>query len=46
MTGIVQDGNGQFTLVDFGGSMRVKIASFLLSADELDNSQLDMSTAA
>lgn len=34
MTGIVEDGDGRFTLVCFGGAVSVKISTFLLVPDE------------
>lgn len=35
MAGVVEDGDGKFALVAFGGSFRVKIATFLLRTDEV-----------
>lgn len=46
LSGMVEDGDGKFTFVAFGGSMRVKIGSFLLAPDEVEAGQLCMSTAA
>lgn len=46
LSGMVEDGDGKFTFVAFGGSMRVKIASFLLASDQVEAGQLCMSTAA
>ncbi|WP_129586367.1 transcription termination/antitermination protein NusG [Sphingomonas montana] len=33
LTGIVEESDGKFALVCFGGSLRVKVASFLLATD-------------
>jgi transcription antitermination factor NusG len=35
LTGIVEESDGRFALVCFGGSLRVKVASFLLASDEV-----------
>lgn len=46
MTGVVQDGDGKFAFVSFGGALRVKIATFLLVADQVETDQLCSSNAA
>jgi transcription antitermination factor NusG len=35
MSGVVQDGDGKFAVVAFGGRFRLKIATFLLRTDEV-----------
>lgn len=37
ISGVVEAGNGKFALVAFGGSFRVKIATFLLRTDEVQH---------
>lgn len=46
MSGIVKQGNDRFALVCFGGSMTVKIATFLLEADALQCVRPATGTAA
>lgn len=46
MTGIVKDGDDKFALVSFGGNFVLKIATFLLSPDALQDAQPDNGTAA
>lgn len=36
LTGVVQGGDGKFALICFGGSLQVKIATFLLRTDPAD----------
>lgn len=46
MHGVVEDGDGKFALVSFGGRFVVKIATFLMSDDELSPPQSPEETAA
>ncbi|WP_160327958.1 transcription termination/antitermination protein NusG [Sphingomonas sp. HT-1] len=46
MNGIVEEGNGRFALVAFGGSFRVRVASFLLVEDAIQNGNTPTGTAA
>lgn len=46
MRGIVEQSDGKFTLVSFGGRIRVKIATFLLREDEAKYAQPGVGTAA
>lgn len=46
MTGIVERADGKFTLVCFGGNIRVKIASFLLRPDMLGAEAPNLGMAA
>lgn len=46
MTGVVEQGDGKFALVCFGGSFRVKIATFLLRTDEVHRVPAITGTAA
>lgn len=39
MSGIVEEGDGRFALVAFGGGFRMKIATFLLRPDEVQDAQ-------
>lgn len=46
MSGIVEEGDGRFALVAFGGSFRVRVASFLLVEDAIQNMNTPTGTAA
>lgn len=46
MSGIVEESDGKFALVAFGGSFRVKIATFLLGTDEVQELQAREGVAA
>lgn len=46
MTGLVEETAGKFTLVCFGGNIRVKIATFLLRPDVLGAEAPNMGIAA
>jgi transcription antitermination factor NusG len=46
MSGVVQQSDGKFALVGFAGTMRVKIATFLLDADALQIAHPTSGTAA
>jgi transcription antitermination factor NusG len=46
MTGVVEEGDGRFTLVCFGGRVRVKISTFLLRPEHVDGLQSNKDTAA
>lgn len=40
MSGIVEESDGKHALVAFGGSFRVRVASWLLHADQVENTQV------
>lgn len=46
MTGVIEESHGRFALVSFGGTMRVKIDSWLLPEPALSNRHADMATVA
>lgn len=46
MSGLVEGGDGKFALVAFGGGLRVKIATFLLESNGVDEGQPIAGTAA
>lgn len=46
LSGVVEQGDGKFALVAFGGSMRLKIATWLLRTDEVQNPVPSMGVAA
>lgn len=39
LTGVVEDGDGKHAVVTFGGSFRMKIATWLLRADDVSDAQ-------
>lgn len=46
MTGVVEEADGRFAFVSFGGALRFKIASFLLRPDSIGTSQPTVAKAA
>jgi len=46
MSGVVEEGDGRFALVAFGGQFRVKVASFLLVEDTVQTMNTRTGTAA
>lgn len=46
MSGVVEEGNGKFAVVAFGGTWRVKIATFLLNEGGLEGEHVRKNAAA
>jgi transcription antitermination factor NusG len=46
MSGVVQGGDGKYAVVAFNRSLSVKIATFLLSPDDVEQKEPNLGTAA